>query len=272
MTLDVLVTRSIRALCLVAALVPAATAGAQFVSPGATVPVIANLPGFNDTFWRSDVNILNLAETQTTVVLQLFPEIVDGQATFPAAVSDPIAIGPGEQLQLSNVLQTRFGIVDAKGALRIFSTDGAPLVVSSRTYTPGEGGGTYGQDVLGVPVVGTGWVSGVRNDGFYRTNIGIFWGGFEPASFTITVYAASGDVAATRTVTFSEAGLQQLSLDRIGAGLLLAGWVEVVPSDTGASWYGYASTVDQITGDAVLRNLQGNFAFPTKVGAGTGAR
>jgi len=164
------------------------------------------------------------------------------------------------------VLQTRFGVVDAKGALRIFSINGAPLVVSSRTYTPGETGGSYGQDVLGVPVVGSGWVAGVRNDGFYRTNIGVFWGGFEPASFTITVYSASGEAVGTRDMTFSEAGLQQLSLDRIGVGLLLGGWVKVVPSDTGASWYGYASTVDEVTGDAVYRNLQGNFAFPSKLG------
>ena len=56
-------------------LASAIPAGAQFVAPGGSIPVVASLPGANDTFWRSDVHILNLNPSATSVVLVLFPEI-----------------------------------------------------------------------------------------------------------------------------------------------------------------------------------------------------
>lgn len=237
---------------------------AQFVSPGATIPVIANIPGENDTFWRSDVSVVNIADTATSVTLQLFPEIIGGVAAFDAVTSDPIEIAAGGQITLSNAMQTEFGLVNAKGALRLFSNNGAPLVVSSRTYTNDPDGGTYGQDVYGSQVVGNGWLGGLRNDGFYRTNIGIFWGGFDPVQFTVIIFDATGTEVARGVVPFNESGLKQRSLDRFGAGMLVAGYARIECSLSGDAWFGYASTVDEITGDAVYRNAQGYFSFPTK--------
>ena len=51
----------------------ASPAAAQFVAPGGAIPAVANIPGENNTFWRSDVSILNVSSAATSVQLFLFP-------------------------------------------------------------------------------------------------------------------------------------------------------------------------------------------------------
>lgn len=164
-----------RAALLALALLAVTAAEAQFVAPGGVIPVVANLPGLNNTFWRSDVGILNVADEDTQVVLQLYPEIVNGVAAFEPVFSTPLTIAAGNQLTLTNVVQSQFGLSNVKGALWVSSLDGSPLVLSSRTFTVDTDGGSYGQDVTSVLVAGTAWAGGLRHDGFFRTNLGVFW-------------------------------------------------------------------------------------------------
>jgi len=236
-------------------------AGAQFVAPGGIIPVVANLPGANETFWRSDVSILNVGAGSTGVVLQLFPEIVDGVPAFEPMTSDELQIEANGQLTLTNIVQSQFQLVNVKGALSVYSTDAEPLVIASRTFTDGESGGTFGQDVTSVLVKAQAWAAGLRHDGFYRTNLGIFWpwdlGEGEVVTFTVTVFDADGIEAGSGTVSFEQAGLQQVSLSTFGVDLLTDGYVTVTCSDYQSPWYAYASRVDQITGDAVFRVARG---------------
>ncbi len=230
---------------------------AQVVGPGGTIPVVANNAGLGGTFWRSDVSIINVGEIDTQVILQLFPEIASGVAAFELAQTNPIDISAGSQLSFSNLVQTQFNLVNVKGSLRIFSTNGAPLVLASRTYTSDSSQGTFGQDVTGVLVTNQAWAAGLRNDSLYRTNIGIFWPGFDTARFTITVFDSGGAELASGTVTFHQAGLQQRTMDSLGVSLLIDGYVEISCDDTFSGWFAYASRVDQISGDAVYRPLLG---------------
>lgn len=234
---------------------------AQFVGPGGTIPAVANLPGRNGTLWRSDVNVLNPNQTDTSVVLLLLPEIRGGEAEFEPQVTDPIQIPAGTQLTLSNVLQTQFDLTNTKGGLTIFSLDGSPVVISSRTYTVAEGGGSFGQEVAGQLVASKGWVSGLRHDSLFRTNVGIYLP-VEPepdraAVFTVTVFRADGTEVASGSILFDTAGLQQKNLDVFGVDVLLDGYAEITCSDPSFAWYGYASIVDQLTGDPVYRGVIG---------------
>ncbi len=232
-------------------------ARAQFVAPGGAIPVVANLPGLAGTFWRSDVNILNLGESATSVVIQVFPEIVGGSPAFDAILSDPISIAAHTQLSMSNVLQTRFGLTDTKGALFVSSTDGAPLVLSSRTYTFGSSGGSYGQDVTSVLVASSAWASGLRHDSLYRTNLGVLWMWEETGRFDVTVYTAEGEEIGSGAIVFDQPGMIQKSLGSFGVDTLSAGYLEITAADSTAVWYAYVSRVDQITGDAVFRPARG---------------
>jgi len=245
----------------VAACLWAPVAAAQFVAPGGSIPVVANTPGVNGTFWRSDVSVLNINDWDTQIVLVLLPEIRDGAQVFDPEVSDPIALPANSQLTMANVLQSEFGLVNKKGALSVLALDGSPLVMSSRVYTFDTGGGSFGQDVHAILVANEAWAPSIREDSLFRTNVGVFLPvdplPGAPVVFTVTVYEADGDVAGEGTMTFLSAGVQQRSVQAFGVDNLLEGYVIFRCNDPSAAWYGYASRVDQVTGDAVYRAARG---------------
>lgn len=235
--------------------------GAQGIGPGAAVPAVASLPGLNGTFWQSDVLVQNPGETATSVRFLLFPEIRNGEQVFEPMTSDSFSIPAHGQLTKSNVVQSVFGLFNVKGALSVISEDGSTVVVGSRTYTYGSDGGSFGQEVFGVLSKDRAWAAGLRNDAFYRTNIGIYLpippAGGQTLSFEITLRDAEGEIVGTDTMDFVEAGLIQHSVSSFAGENLAAASVEVLCSDSGALWYGYMSRVDQTSGDAVFRPLRG---------------
>jgi len=245
----------------VAGLVWAPIASAQFVGPGGSIPVVANTPGAGGTYWRSDVSVVNLNDWDTSIVMILLPEIRDGSQTFEPVVTDPVLLPANSQRTMTNVLQSEFGLTNKKGALSVLSLDGSPLVMSSRTYTFDGEGGSYGQDVHAILAANQAWVAGVRNDSLFRTNVGIFLPvdpmPGQPAVFTVTVHDANGEVAGQGSINFVQAGVQQKSLDAFGASSLLDGYLVFRCSDPTLAWYAYASRVDQVTGDAVYRAARG---------------
>ena len=233
-------------------------AAAQFVAPGGTIPAVANIPGENNTFWRSDVSILNLSPSATSVVLLLLPELKNSGPAFEPQVTDPIPIVGGGQLTLANVVTGIFGLRNVKGGLSIFSTDGAPLVIGSRTFTNAPGSGSYGLNVIGLLAADTAWVAGVEHDGFFRTNVGVFLPvGPQPGQsliFTVTTKDAEGLEVASGSLTFDQAGLKQKSLEFFGVeDALLAGSLTIRCSDPTAIWYAYATVIDNTTGDSIYR-------------------
>jgi hypothetical protein len=244
-------------------LMAAANAGAQFVAAGGAIPVVANNPGENGTYWRSDVSILNTGDSDTSVVMMLFPEIIAGEPAFEMMVSDEVAVPANSQTTLTNIVQSEFGLIDAKGGLSVFSLDGAPLVLSSRVFTYGDLScdGSYGQDVNSVQVRGSAWASGLQHDSLFRTNLGIFLPTEplvgETVVFTVEVYDADGELVGSGSLDFGQAGLQQTSLATFGVGQLLDGYAVITTVDQSLPWYAYASRVDQTSGDAVFRIARG---------------
>ncbi len=232
-------------------------AAGQFVGPGMTIPVVANLPGLNNTFWMTDVTVLNLGDSSTDVLLQLFPEIVGGEGSFEPMTSTIEEIPPGGEVVLSNVVQTTFGQFNTKGSLLVYSFGTSELIVTSRTYTFGGcGGGSYGQNVIGTVAANEAFLGGMRHDAMFRTNIGVFWpiDTADPVSFTITVFTPDGSRLASGSLSFNEPGLQQISLSNLGIDSLAEGWVRIQCSDPELVWYAYGSRVDQATGDAVYQS------------------
>jgi hypothetical protein len=232
---------------------------AQFVAPGGTIPAVSgSVNGENGTVWRSDVSVLNVTSAATSVVFVLFPEIRNNGPVFDVQQSDPITIEGNGQLTIKSVLTTLFDERGKNGALSIFSTDGTPLVLASRTFTPGPSGGSFGLNVYGVLVAETAWIASVEHDGFFRTNVGVFTP-IDPAVgqslvFAVSVFDATGVEVGSGSMTFDEAGLQQKNLDFFGVDdALLDGWVEIRCNDPTAIWYAYATVIDNVTGDSVYR-------------------
>jgi hypothetical protein len=241
-------------------LVLAPTASAQFIGPGGVVPVVANTPGLNGTLWRSDVSVTNLGSEPTSVLLVLLPEIRGGEPEFEPRTAAPIQLAAGAQVTVGNVLEATFGLRDAKGALSVLSTDGSPLLVSTRTYTIVPAGGTYGQDTFGVLVGSRAFVGGVAHDSFYRTNLGVFMPVVpidQAVTFDVRVHAADGSEVGAGELVFTTPGVIQRSLSTFDVERLLDGWIELTCSDPSLPWYAYASRVDETTGDAVFRPARG---------------
>jgi hypothetical protein len=239
----------------------AVSAHAQFVAPGGSVPVVANLPGLNNTDWRTDVSIVNLGMTDTSIVMLLQPEIVFGEPVFEPITTDAIVLPAGEQMTMRNIVETTFGLTDTKGALSVFSTDGNPLVISARIYTLDDQGGSYGQNVEGLLVASRAWAPGIAHDDFYRTNVGIYVpfqpAPGEPIRFVVRVFDDDGEQVGSGNVTFRDAGVQQFSVGTLGVGRLLDGYVEFECLTPNETFFAYASRVDQRTGDAVYRQAKG---------------
>lgn len=233
--------------------------GAQFAAPGGTIPTAAgSIHGENGTLWRSDVSILNLSSSETSVVLVLFPEITSDGPAFDIQQSDSIPIAGNAQLTIPSVMTSLFGVREEKGSIAIFSTNGAPLVVASRTSTPAPDGGSYGLNVYGVLVADTAWIANVEHDAFFRTNVGVFLPSNPDTGqslvFTVTIFDQQGAEVASRPLIFDQAGLKQKNLDFFGVDeALLDGWVQIRCDDPTAIWYGYATVIDEATGDAVYR-------------------
>lgn len=238
----------------------AGVASTQTIGPGAAVPAVANLPGAAGTFWQSDVVIHNIGDSATSVRLLLFPEIRGGEPTFDAVTSEPIQVPALGQITISNVVQSEFGMPNKKGALSVISEDGSPVVVASRTYTFGQDGGSFGQEIVGNLVSDTAWAAGARHDSSYRTNLGIYLPSApaegETTIFTVTIRDPDGEQVSSGGMSFGYAGLQQRPLSDFGAEQLIEGSVMVQCSDPDLVWYGYISRVDQISGDAVYRPLR----------------
>ena len=239
-------------------LVWAFPAAAQFVAPGGAIPAVANIRGENNTFWQSDVSILNVSSAATSVQLFLFPELTNSGPAFEPQVSDPIPIPGNGQITLANVVTSVFELRNVKGGMQIIS-DGAPLVLASRTYIRPPEGGSYGLNVYGSLVVSeTAWVANVEHDGFFRTNVGVFVpaGASQgnPVTFTITVKDDEGTEIASGSILFDQVGLIQKSLEFFGVeDPLLDGSVTIVSSDPTVIWYAYATVIDNVTGDSVYR-------------------
>lgn len=237
-------------------LICAAPAAAQFVAPGGAIPAVANIAGENDTFWRSDVSILNVSPVETSVMLYLYPELKNSTPTFDFQTAGPFSIPAGGQRTFKDVVPLVFNLRNVKGGLQIFS-GGAPLVLASRTFTR-DVDGSYGLNVTGVLASDTAWVAGVEHDGFFRTNVGVFLPvgpqPGQPLIFTVTTRDAEGLDVASGSLTFDQAGLKQESLEFFGVeDALVDGSLTIRCNDPTAIWYAYATVIDNVTGDSVYR-------------------
>jgi hypothetical protein len=240
-------------------LLATAPAGAQFVAPGGAIPAVANISGQNNTFWRSDVSVFNLSAADARVTLYLYPELKNSGPSFDIQIAGPFLIPGNGQLTLTNVVTSEFDLRNVKGGIQVFS-DGPSLALASRTYTNDpDGGGSYGLNVYGTPVFSqTAWLANVEHDGFFRTNIGVFLPVGPPEGqaliYTVTVRSDEGTEVASGSLIFDQAGLMQKSLSFFGVeDNLLDGSVTIRCSDPAALWYGYATVIDNISGDSVYR-------------------
>jgi hypothetical protein len=245
-----------------ASVVDNATGDPEFIAPAARAPAsatlasVAHVPGLNGTVWRSDVTAFNPGPATGRIGVTMIPAGAGG----PLALAAPLTIGPGEALDIRDVVASLFGI-EASGALRLDLLAGE-AVIGSRTYnlTPA---GTFGQSVpaagpaqgtvRGVaavlfPVAG----SPVRERGF-RTNLGLLNLSEIPIDVSVARYRLPDKQLTSLGVRLAAGEWRQLSdVFPVPAGSEDHGFLEIRVLTTGGRLLSYASVVDNVTGDPIF--------------------
>ena len=226
------------------------------------VPAVAKVKGKFDSFWTSDLWIYH----QGASVIHLWlnkpgQDNTDGESVV-VNLDEPVIFIP-------DVLGTLFG-TEGSGSLH-YIADG-PVTVTSRTWTPGDDGGSYGLTLPGEPVgaasyAGSGQAGTLRvvvnqRSGF-RANFGVV--NVSPVQITVLVeiFTADGEPApgnSSFTLDLEPFGMTQVNdiLKRLTAGerdglIIRAG----VASDEGAI-FSYLTDVDNTTNDS---SYQAGFRF-----------
>ncbi len=204
-----------------------------------TIPVVGRTPGANSTFWRSDVTLFN-------------PSTNDLRVTLRYGNAERTLVLDGRDTEVLDDILSAFDLTSGSGPLLV-SWEGDGPVVTSRTYTTTEGGGTFGQsiDPMGS-LKRTMFVPGLRNDGSFRSNIGFVNGGDETETFSVIILSPSGTELARSMVTLGPKAQVQQSVSSLFPNVNSSSFTLMMEGDANAQLFAYGSMVDNASGDPVF--------------------
>lgn len=209
------------------------------------LPAVGRAPGANGTFWRSDVAIHNPQGQTLSVTARYIAAGTDGNAGATTGVT----VAPNSTVTLADVLSS-LGLTSGSGALELTWNGAAGPVVTSRTYTSTEGGGTYGQSIDPVAKFGsTVYVPGLRYDGAFRSNVGLVNGSTSAAGVTVSLLNTSGSVVASAFVQLAPKSQNQYSLTNLFQSAPMGTYTLRAE---GSSVFAYGSVIDNTSGDPVF--------------------
>ena len=238
------------------------TAGA---SPAATptkagpVPVYlmgaAHVPGFNDTQWRTSLEVCNFGGVGRSYELDFLHR---GQSNLePEAVE--LTLAPGLCANYPDAVASVFGLDEAVGTIRLVA-DGDGVVTVARTYndTPD---GTYGTALGAIPVdeavvegastVLVHLAQSASDDVGYRTNLDLLNVTDIEVEVEVALYGSTGDHYGTRTTTLLPFEYNQMMrvFRQVTSNDVDDGYAVVRTTTAGGALMAAASLVDNRTGD-----------------------
>jgi hypothetical protein len=241
------------------------------------VPVAGTLRGANDTFFRTDLAVMNTGTGQASGTLRYV-------SSAGVATDRQITIGARQTSILADVVGTLFGLSSTSGYLTFTPVTGT-FAMTSRTYaTVGDNPGTFGTHVPALTTAQAmtlGAVRGVggiedsalatvlaRRPATFRTNFGMTETSGNPVSVRVTLRftfpaGATLNAVGTASKTYDLAPNQFMQIngmtaDILGAGRGSLGDLRGVTADfqivggTGAVSI-FLSSTDNGTGDSILR-------------------
>lgn len=226
------------------------------------VPVVAKAKGKFGSFWTSDLWIYH----QGATVIHLWlnkpgQDNTDGESVV-VALDEPVVFIP-------NVMETLFG-TEGSGSLH-YIADG-PVTVTSRTWTPGDEGGSYGLTLPGEAIgaasfAGSGQAGTLRvvvnqRSGF-RANFGVV--NVAPVAVTVLVeiFTADGEPApgdSSFALDLEPFGMNQVNdiLKRLPTGERDGLIIRAGVTSTEGAIFTYLTDVDNETNDS---SYQAGFRF-----------
>jgi PKD repeat protein len=216
------------------------------------IPAAAKTAGSGTTFWRSDVTLFNSAAAQVSVTLKFLVAGADNRAV----TGRQILLPSGHTVTINDVVSWLGGGASTGAVEMTWTGDTAP-VVSSRTYTTRSGDtGTFGQSIAASPLSGFSrlqYVTGLRSDPAFRTNIGFVNREAAAATAAVVLLRADGTIAATTTVTLQPKSQLQFALSQL--------FTTVDASTLGSFTIRMESPVDMLVYGSVVDNRSGDPIF-----------
>ena len=250
---------------------PVLVTGTKIPASTYRIPGMVRTEGKAGTLWRSDLVIYNTSSSARSVQIAYSWVDANGIGRISGA---SIPFAPGEIKQWLDFVRVWLGIAESDTSpyinafVDVSPADGNadPILVTSRVYN-NQPTGNVG---LGVPgytsseiASGTGAktrliLAGLRSDANYRSNVALFLASgaaSSSAGATLKVYDANGTFLAASGIGLTTAGsFIQLSIDNLVAnsGGDKSNLSVVVENLTGAPISGYATIVDNRSGDGTL--------------------
>ncbi|MBI2215280.1 MAG: hypothetical protein HYU52_16645 [Acidobacteria bacterium] len=214
------------------------------------IPAAAHVRGLAGSEWMTDLVLHNPGSAAVTIDVALVRSgaaalVASGLETLGAAV-----VAPGQTVLLADLLGSALS-ADASGALILSGT--GPFTATSRTYVE-RPDGTRGTAISVARVFidesePSALLSGVRVEGRYRTNIGIFAlaDGEDRLEIEVTIGGAVIQRLVVPAGTFAHA---QLPVESTGGSGVATATVGIVAGQGFAT--AYASVIDNGSDDATL--------------------
>ena len=231
-------------------------AAAHTYSWDVVLPGVAKTAGADGTQWLSEVTLVNRNPHTTLVTAEYWER--DGGGAVPESVQ--IALGSGEVQVIHDPVGTLFGR-DGSGAIVLNGANG--IAASGRTFNTGGTSGTFGQAVAGLDLSGeailrnelTAHLIGLHESPDRRTNLGLVNTGMDSARARIRLFDADGNQLGLQLIDMPVGEFMQL--DRVFRLVteddVIAGRIEITLSNGIGRITGFASTIDQGTGDPVYQ-------------------
>ncbi len=215
------------------------------------VPAVGRASGANGTFWRSDVTIFNPGTSTLSVSLRYLATGADNRG----AASRSLSIGARQSTTLADV-SSWLGVGNGNGALQLDWSGGSGPVVTSRTYTTSDSGGTYGQSIDPIRAgARDSFVTGLRSDSSYRSNLGLVNTADQAIGVTVSLFSPNGQTLAGTNINLQPKSSIQTSVSALFPALnaaALGSFTLQAHTDSAATLFAYGSIIDNLSGDPVF--------------------
>jgi len=217
------------------------------------IPVVGRTAGASGTYWQSDVTLFNPGAESMIVTLRFLESGRDNGAVAGSTLTLPA----GKTTVLTDVVEW-LGMSSGSGAL-LLSVAGSALnpIVTSRTYTTSDTGGTYGQAIdpalarqFGVDR----YVAGLKSDASFRSNLGFVNRASTAIGVHVTLLSGDGKQVSTAFLEMPGRSQTQMSVaslfpqtNVLGLGNFIVRARTIAPS-----LFAYGSVIDNSTGDPVF--------------------
>jgi hypothetical protein len=222
-------------------------------------PVVGSLQGANNTYYRSEATLINNRFISQTVEMFYFAQGISN-CTRPSRL---VTLQANSWTAYDDILQDVFGesgigslIVQAVDANGNYDPNG-DIDGTSRIWTPSPfSGGTLSQTFGAASFNQSNGVTplsayGLRDGGGYYTNMGVLNYASQPRTFTAVINGINGQSSFDFNV--DSCSFEQF---RIPNGNYDIMQLQVTAHDDLGQWYGYGSSVDEVTANnwsSVLR-------------------